>query len=244
MCGSICFPLAQPHFSNLHHRRLPLNDLHERPSLESTPIRLSTYPTYIRKVCKTKVSKIRTLGVLICQLQHRPQEINPNAAQLRHRAAIKIARTCTPYPTAPKLSPPCLVFLQHNSGKSDRSAWPSAQSHGGVASDRPARSWASAMRNDNKTRSQHEKQLQQLLPDQSDTCQPCGLLQPRTDLISCGGHNFISRLTIIHDTVLLTLDRFHIAKMGYEDSVYLAKLAEQAERYEGTLHEGCNNSAT
>lgn len=23
--------------------------------------------------------------------------------------------------------------------------------------------------------------------------------------------------------------------MGYEDSVYLAKLAEQAERYEGTL---------
>lgn len=27
-----------------------------------------------------------------------------------------------------------------------------------------------------------------------------------------------------------------IANMGYEDSVYLAKLAEQAERYEGEHH--------
>lgn len=32
-------------------------------------------------------------------------------------------------------------------------------------------------------------------------------------------------------------------KMGYEDSVYLAKLAEQAERYEGGLRTAVFNGA-
>lgn len=45
------------------------------------------------------------------------------------------------------------------------------------------------------------------------------------------------QLSVIQLT-MPTLDRPHPPKaniMGYEDSVYLAKLAEQAERYEGML---------
>jgi hypothetical protein len=38
-------------------------------------------------------------------------------------------------------------------------------------------------------------------------------------------------------TYSLDFTEFHVNKMGHEDAVYLAKLAEQAERYEGMLLE-------